>query len=315
MSDNRLKIAYMGTPDFAVPALKAINDSIHDVMCVYTQPPRPKGRGKKVQPSPVHAYAEEHWIPVRTPETLKKNEAALAEFEALRADLAIVAAYGLILPKRILDAPKYGCLNIHASILPRWRGASPIQHAIWKGDEESGISIMQMDEGLDTGNVITDLMIPLEDDTTAESLHDELADISADMIVGVIDMIADIQERPHSNPQIEELSTYAPLLKKEDGKIDWNKSAQDIDRQIRALNPWPGVYTSAQEKRLKIKSAKPSDATTDKSPGTILDDDGNTACGEGTVLTLNTVQPDSAKPMDIKSAINGHYVGIGDILE
>ncbi len=303
-----LKIAYMGTPDFAVPALRALYEAGHTITCVYTQPPRPKGRGHKVQKSPVHEYAEAHDIPVFHPKSLKSAEAQ-AEFAAHDVDVAVVAAYGLILPRAVLDAPKFGCINIHASLLPRWRGASPIQHAIWKGDEKSGVSLMQMDEGLDTGPEIARAEIAITPDTNAQSLHDALSNMGGEMILQVLETLATdghIDATPQDNSQ----SSYAPLLKKTDGKIDWGSSATAIDRQIRALNPWPGTYTDG----FKIKSACLSEQTTDQPAGTIIDKSGAIACGDGSILQIKTLQPAGKKAMDFASALNGGYVTISDIL-
>lgn len=287
-----LNIIFMGTPDFAATALKALIESEHNVIAVYSQPPRPKGRGYNVQKSPVHVLAEENSIPVFTPKSLKALEQK-DEFAKHNADIAIVAAYGLLLPQAILDAPKYGCLNIHASLLPRWRGASPIQHAIWKGDEKTGVTIMQMDKGLDTGDMILKGEIPITSDTTAVTLHDELAKMGADLTLKVLS--SDLP--PHAEKQDDTLSTYAPLLKKSDGHIDWNQSANEIDRQIRSLNPWPGVWAEIQGKRFKILEAEP----TAKSYQTI-------ACGEATHLQIITLQPEGKKRMDLNSAINGGYI-------
>jgi len=258
----------MGTPDFAVPALKAIHQSAHEVIAVYTQPPRPKGRGHNVQKSPVHEYADANDIPVFTPKSLKTEEAQ-AEFAALNGDLAIVAAYGLILPSAILDAPKFGCMNIHASLLPRWRGASPIQQAIWKGDAESGVTLMQMDEGLDTGDEIAKRAVAIDDDTTAQSLHDRLADLGGEMVLDVLETMRS-KTAIQATPQNNDLSTYAPMLTKDDGKIAWSQPAHEIDRQIRALNPWPGTSTPA----FKNTSAAPSDTHSDAQPATIIEKTG-----------------------------------------
>lgn len=297
-----LRIIFMGTPDFSVQALQALIDSPHVVVGVYTQPPRPKGRGHKVIPSPVDHLASTHDIPVYTPESLK-SAGAQEEFKSLNADVAVVAAYGLILPKAILDAPRYGCLNIHASLLPRWRGASPIQHAIWQGDHETGITIMQMDEGLDTGDMIAKRSVAITSDTTTSVLHDQLSALGAEMITKTIGQLAG-DALPPAEPQHNEQSSYAPMLQKSDGHIDWTRPAVEIDRQIRALNPWPGTFTDD----FKIKSAVLSDQTTDKVPGTILDKKGHIACGDGSVLQLMQIQPPGKQAMDFVSALNGGYV-------
>ncbi|NCT41305.1 MAG: methionyl-tRNA formyltransferase [Alphaproteobacteria bacterium] len=306
-----LRIAFMGTPDFSVPALAALHEGPHDIVCVYSQPPRPKGRGHKVQPSPVHAYADQHGIPVYHP-TSFKPQAQKDTFADHNLDVAVVVAYGLILPQAVLDAPKYGCINIHGSLLPRWRGASPIQRSIWEGDAETGVTLMQMDQGLDTGPEIAKQSIAITKDTTAQTLHDALSQLGSDMIVGAMDTLAKNGNLP-STPQDDSLSNYAPLLTKEDGKIDWSQSAQQIDRQIRALNPWPGTYTGQGQERIKIQSADINAEKSDKPAGTILDKKGNVACGQGTILTLKSIQPPGKKSMDFASALNGNYVAIGDI--
>lgn len=313
MTDNRLKIIFMGTPDFAVPALQALIDSGHDVVAVYSQPPRPKGRGQKVQKSPVHLVADDHDIPVFTPKSLKNKEAQ-QEFSTLNADVAVVAAYGLILPTPVLDAPKHGCINIHGSLLPRWRGAAPIQYAIWKGDTESGIAIMQMEKGLDTGPVISMESTPITAETTAQSLHDALSEMGARMIVETMDVLADKQS-VETTPQDDSLSTYASMLSRDDGRVDWSQDAADIDRQIRALTPWPSVSTTTpDEKRLKIHQAILHDSDNDAVPGTLLDKNGLVQCGHKTALQLLSVQPENARAMDIASAVNGHYLTVGDKL-
>jgi methionyl-tRNA formyltransferase len=304
----------MGTPDFAVPALQELIDSRHDVVAVYTQPPRPKGRGQKVQPSPIHEVAEARNIPVFTPKSLRKDEAARMEFAAHTADVAVVAAYGLLLPLEVLKAPKYGCLNVHASLLPRWRGASPIQHAIWTGDAESGISIMQMEEGLDTGPVIARRAVPIRAETTAQSLHDELAALGAALMLEVLERIA-AGKTLAPEKQDDNAATYAPMLTKDSGRIDWRQTAVEIDRQIRALNPWPGVWTmTAEDKRLKIMGAELVDETFTEPPGTLADRLGHVACGGDTCVRLKTVQPENAKTMDIVSAFNGGYLAPDEML-
>ncbi|MDD9899745.1 MAG: methionyl-tRNA formyltransferase [Alphaproteobacteria bacterium] len=302
-----LKVIFMGTPVFAVAALDALYEAGHDIVCVYSQPPRPAGRGHKVQLSPVHKRAEELGIPVRTPVSLKKDADARADFAALGADVAVVAAYGLILPQAVLDAPKFGCLNIHASLLPRWRGAAPIQRAILAGDTMSGICIMQMDAGLDTGDVILRDTVPIKDITTASTLHDALAAQGAGLVVKVLDGIDTLPR----TPQVEEGTTYAKMLSKEDGRIDWTQTAIEIERQLRALNPWPGVWCMRNGKRLKVLEAEIADGS--GKPGAILHRDLIVACGEG-ALKLTRVQPQDKKPMDGLSYVNGLHLNVGDVL-
>ena len=304
MSGKQLKIIFMGTPDFAVPALEALHEAGHEIVAVYSQPPRPKGRGQQVQKSPVQVYAESKSIPVFHPKTLKTNEAQL-EFAGHHADVAVVAAYGLILPKAVLDAPKYGCINIHASLLPRWRGAAPIQYAIWSGDRETGITLMQMDEGLDTGAVISMERIAITDKTTSSSLHDELAALGGKMIVKAMRELAKTGALK-STPQDED-STYASMLKKENGRIKWTLSAVMIDRQIRALNPWPGTWAEFESKRIRILEAEISPAK--GNPGEILDRHGNIGHG----LKILKIQPEGKSAMDFAAAVNGGYLKVGGI--
>ncbi len=291
MANNRLQIVFMGTPEFSVRALDALIKT-HDVIAVYSQPPRPKGRGQQVQKSPVHELAEKNNIPVFTPLSFKKDPAAVEEFKKLDADVAVVAAYGLILPQVVLDAPKRGCLNIHASLLPRWRGASPIQHAIWKGDKTSGVTIMRMELGLDTGPMLSKREIGI-DGMTATSLHDALSEMGAEMIVDILS-----REIPAGEKQDDAQSVYAPMLKKKDGLIDWSNTAVEIDRQVRALNPWPGTYTAINGKRLKILSGSVTE-----SAGT-----GRISCGGNSFYQIEMLQPENSKAMDVKSAINGKYL-------
>ena len=306
-----LRIGFMGTPDFALEALKAIYDKTdHEIVCVYSQPPRPKGRGHKLTPSPVHAFAEQNGIAVFHPKSLKTTEAQ-EEFAAQNLDIAVVAAYGLILPKAVLDAPKYGCINIHASLLPRWRGASPIQRAIWEGDPQSGVTIMQMDEGLDTGPEILKEAIDLDPTETAQSLHDKLAEMGGRMAITVLEQLASngqvtIQE------QKNDMATYAHLLKKQDGDVDWSKTAFEIDRQVRALNPWPGVRGIIDGQEFKILQAKPcvEDTIKNQPVGSVLDKDGHIQCGDHTVLQIKKIQPVGKKPMDFASAVNGGYIAV-----
>ena len=308
-----LRIAFMGTPDFAVPALKSLISSRHKIVCVYSQPPRPKGRGQHVQESPVHEAAKAAGIEVRTPINFKKDS-DIAEFMALELDVAIVAAYGLILPKAILDAPHYGCLNIHASLLPRWRGAAPIQRAILEGDSETGITIMQMDVGLDTGAMIKKKAGPIRPSTTSQSLHDMLSVIGGSLLGDVIEELSQ-KGALELTPQPDTGSTYAKMLKKEEGRIDWNKPAVFIDRQIRSLNPWPGTWCeSGKGRRVKILEAIVMPSKSDEPAGSVLNEDGVVVCGDNTTLKLETVQPESKKPMSISEAMRGGYIAVGRTL-
>ncbi len=310
---NPLRTVFMGTPDFAIPALKMLIRSGHHLVCVFTQPPKPKGRGHRLSRSPVYELAEEHKIPIHTPASLKKEGDYYYRLAGMDIDVIVVAAYGLILPARILDIPKYGCLNIHASLLPRWRGASPIQQAILHGDRETGVCIMRMNEGLDTGDVVACRSVALDEHTTAPVLHDQLAMLGAEMIKDSLRQISVGHQLPAS-PQAKEGSTYAPILSRDSGKIEWENPAEQIDRQLRALHPWPGVWTGCNGRRIKILRAEVADGGNGQNPGTLLDRSGLVACGQGTALRILELQPPGKKPMDIPSAVNGGYLRSGDIL-
>jgi methionyl-tRNA formyltransferase len=271
----------MGSPEFAVPALRALHAAGHDIARVYSQPPRPAGRGHKVTLSPVHAAADALGLPVRTPARLKRDAAEHAAFAALDLDAAVVAAYGLILPPDMLDAPRLGCINVHASLLPRWRGAAPIQAAILAGDTETGITIMRMDAGLDTGPMLLRETVPIGARTTTSELHDALAACGARLIVQAL------ADPPRAVPQPEAGATYAARLTKADGKLDWTRDADALDRQVRALNPWPGTYSSLGDETIKILAAHPCRGG--GAPGQILDADFTVACGTG-ALRIERVQ-------------------------
>jgi methionyl-tRNA formyltransferase len=270
-----LRLAFMGTPDFAVPTLAELVAQGHDIACVYSQPPRPKGRGLESEPSPIHKFALTSQLAVRTPLTLKDK----AQQEALRAldlDAAIVVAYGLLLPKPILDAPKLGCFNLHASLLPRWRGAAPIQRAIMEGDAETGVMVMRMEEGLDTGPVLMAERTKIGRKTTGE-LHGELARLGADLTVRAMSALE--RGSVTETPQAAEGVTHAKKILKDDARIDWTKPAHEIDCLIRGLSPLPGAWTMANGERLKILYAEPAEGR--GTPGEILDDKLTIACGEG----------------------------------
>lgn len=297
----------MGTPDFAVAALDALVAAGHEIACVYCQPPRPAGRGHKLQPSAVQRRAEALGLPVRTPLSFKKDAAARADFAALNLDVAVVAAYGLILPEEVLNAPRLGCINIHASLLPRWRGAAPIQRAILAGDGKTGISIMQMDKGLDTGPVFLMGETPITPQTTASTLHDALAALGGKLIVEALERLDTLT----AVPQTDEGAIYAPMLKKEEGRVDWTRSAPEIARQIRALNPWPGVWCQHGAERLKILEAEAVEG--DGAPGAIVGKELVVACGAG-ALKLNVVQPEGRKAMDGAAFANGARLTDGERL-
>lgn len=305
-----LRVIFMGTPDFAAQALQALIASNHDVVAVYSQPPRPKGRGQQIQKSPVHELAERHNIPVCTPKNFKE-EKDRATFAAWQADIAVVAAYGLILPQAILDAPQYGCLNIHGSLLPRWRGAAPIHRAILAGDEKTGITIMQMEAGLDTGPMILMEETPIGTQVDTGALHDTLAAMGADMIVRVLNDLRMTSAVP-SAPQPDEGVTYAEKVSKDEAKIDWTQSAQAVDRMIRAFHPFPGAWCLMPDgARLKIGAATLSNG--EGSAGAVLNAQGDVACGSG-AIRLVSVQPEGKKPMDTASAFNGGYLISGALL-
>lgn len=304
------KIIFMGTPVFAVAALDALHAAGHEIIAAYSQPPRPAGRGHKLQPSPVQQRAEFLGIPVYHPLSLKKDADARNAFKALAAtaDVAVVAAYGLILPQDVLDAPKHGCINIHGSLLPRWRGAAPIQRAILAGDAETGICIMQMEAGLDTGPVLLKDSLAITKDTTASTLHDKLAAMGGRLIVETMEKLETL--KPQIQP--EEGVTYAHMLSKDDGRVDWTKSAEEIERQLRALTPWPGVWCMQGEQRLKILAAEIASASTGK-PGEILDRQLTVSCGKD-ALRLLVVQPQNRNAMDNVAFFNGNFAAIGDAL-
>jgi methionyl-tRNA formyltransferase len=298
----------MGTPDFSVPALTALIEAGHDVVAVYSQPPRPAGRGYKERPSAVHAAATERGIEVCTPVSLKSAEVQ-AEFVALDLDIAVVVAYGLILPKAILEAPRLGCLNIHASLLPRWRGAAPIQRAILAGDTESGVTIMQMDEGLDTGAMLLVKKLPIQSTTTAGSLHDALSGLGAEMIVPAVEGVAAATLSPAAQPG--DGVTYAAKIARDEARIDWTKSAVEIDRQIRAFAPVPGAWFQNANERIKILAATPT--TTKGEPGTVTDAMPTIACGDGGLI-LTRVQREGKGPMAIGDFLRGYALPPGSRL-
>jgi len=299
-----MRLIFMGTPDFSVPALRALVEAGHDVVAVYSQPPRPAGRGQSVRPSAVHQAALDLGIEVRTPVRVRRDPQAHADFAALNADAAIVAAYGLILPAEMLNAPRLGCLNIHASLLPRWRGAAPIQAAVLHGDASSGVSIMQMDEGLDTGAVLAEEAIALDEQTTAASLHDALSAMGGRMVV-------DVLANPRAAvPQPTDGVTYAPRLTRDDGRIDWAQGAVQIDRQIRGLTPWPGTWTTLDGTVIKIGAAQRLTTTHAEQPGRTLDDALTVACGEGAIRITQLQRPGRGM-MAARDFLRGHPVARG----
>jgi len=290
-----MRVVFMGTPDFSVPALEALVEAGHEIVCVYSQPPRPAGRGQKDRPSPVEARALALGLPVRHPERLRTQEAQ-AEFAALDADVAVVVAYGLILPQPVLDAPRLGCLNIHASLLPRWRGAAPIHRAILSGDAETGVCIMQMEAGLDTGPVLKRAALPIGAEDTTGALHDRLAALGAGLIVDTLAALP-----LPADPQPETGVTYAAKIDKAEARIDWTRPAVEIDRQIRGLSPFPGAWCDAAGERIKLLASRLCDGA--GAPGQVLE--GLTiACGSGAV-EVTLAQRSGKRPMPAGEFLRG----------
>ncbi len=293
-----LRLAFMGTPDFAVPTLAELIAQGHDIACVYSQPPRPKGRGMALEPGPVHKFALAHKLPVRTPLSLKNTEQQEL-FASLDIDAAIVVAYGLLLPKPVLDAPRLGCFNLHGSLLPRWRGAAPIQRAIMAGDAETGVMVMRMEEGLDTGPVLMAERTTIGRKTAGE-LSDQLSRLGADLMVRALGALE--RGQVSETPQPDEGVTYAKKILKEEARIDWTKSAREIDWLIRGISPFPGAWTEAKGERLKILYAEPVSGT--GAPGEVLGNDLTVACGEG-ALRLIKVQRAGSRAMDAADLLKG----------
>jgi len=300
-----MRVIFMGTPEFSVPVLDALIAAGHEIAAVYTQPPRPAGRGKKDRPSPVQARAEALGLNVRHPKTLRDINAQ-EEFAALNADVAVVVAYGLILPQAVLDAPARGCLNIHASLLPRWRGAAPIQRAIMAGDAETGVCIMQMEAGLDTGPVLLRRAIPIGVEDTAGELHDRLSALGAGAIT---EALANLDRlTPEAQPQ--DGVTYAEKIDKAEARVDWTHPAPHIDRQIRGLSPFPGAWTMIGGKRVKLLRCRL--AKGNAPPGTVLD--GLTiACGQGAV-EITELQPEGKPRMAAEAYLRGARIAPGVVL-
>jgi methionyl-tRNA formyltransferase len=295
-----MRVIFMGTPAFSVPVLDALTDAGHEIVAVYCQPPRPAGRGKKDRPSPVQIRAEERGFPVRTPNTLRDFD-TVAAFAALYADVAVVVAYGLLLPQAILNAPKHGCLNIHASLLPRWRGAAPIHRAIMAGDVETGICIMQMDAGLDTGDLLLREVIPILPEETTGGLHDRLSTLGAAMIVNALVGL----DRLEPTPQSAEGVTYASKIDKSEGRVDWTRPALEIDRQIRGLSPFPGAWCLVGEERVRLLRSRVVRGA--GAPGSVL---GGfvVACGEGAV-EVTEVQREGKRAMPVAEVLRGLDLG------
>jgi methionyl-tRNA formyltransferase len=295
----------MGSAGFSVPTLRALLEAGHRVVGVYTQPPRPAGRGHRERLSPVHAFAADHRLDVRTPTSLK-GEDEQRGFASLAADAAVVAAYGLILPAPVLAAPRLGCFNVHASLLPRWRGAAPIQRAILAGDDETGVTIMQVDEGLDTGPILLVGRTPVTAETTAETLHDTLAEIGAGLMVEALDGV--VAGTLTARPQPEVGAIYARKLERDEGRLDWTRPASELERAVRALNPWPGVWFEYRDERIRVLAAEAGVASAE--PGTVVDGRLTIGCGEGVLRPLR-VQRAGRAPVDTDAFLRGFSVPEG----
>ncbi len=311
-----MRLIFMGTPAFAVPSLATLVASGYDIAAVYTQPPRPSGRGYKLTPSPIHDFADAHGLEVRHPENFKDTGEREA-FAALEADVAIVVAYGLILPKAILEAPTNGCLNVHGSLLPRWRGAAPIQRAIMAGDAVTGVQVMQMEKGLDTGPVLLSETIPIADDDTAASLGERLAHLGADLLPRVLGALARGGLTPR--PQAEEGVVYAHKITAEEAKIDWSQDAAQVDAHVRGLTPVPGAWTPLVRDdktiRLKIKSGHPTNGPATEAPGTVMGADGNgiiVATGDNAAYAITHLQRPGKAAQDADSFLRGWPITPGE---
>lgn len=299
----------MGTPEFAVPALTKLINSNHQVVAVFTQKPKAKGRGLLEAKSPVHQLALKHQIPVYIPSTLRNEETANL-INNIAADIIVVIAYGFIVPKNILEAKKYGCLNIHPSDLPRHRGAAPLQRTIIEGDRKSSVCIMQMDEGLDTGDILMKEDFDLEDRVTLKELHDKCANLGAELLIKTLANIDDIVPKPQQSDGV----TYAHKLTKEDGKINWQDSAYTIDCKIRGMNPWPSVYFSYNGKMIKILESDYLDKFHDFIPGTIINKNLEIACGKG-MLVIKRLQQEGKKALSTEEFLRGTNILTGVVLE
>ncbi|ASB72710.1 TPA: methionyl-tRNA formyltransferase [Enterobacter hormaechei subsp. hoffmannii] len=298
-----LRIIFAGTPDFAARHLDALLTSGHQIVGVFTQPDRPAGRGKKLMPGPVKVLAETHGVPVFQPASLRpeENQKLVAD---LNADVMVVVAYGLILPKAVLDMPRLGCVNVHGSLLPRWRGAAPIQRALWAGDAETGVTIMKMDIGLDTGDMLYKLACPITAEDTSATLYDKLADLGPQGLIETLQQLADNTATPEV--QDEAQVTYAEKLSKEEARIDWSLSAAQLERCIRAFNPWPMSWLMIDEQPVKVWKASVINGNASAEPGTIIDASKNgiqVATGEG-ILNLESLQPAGKKAMSAQDLLN-----------
>ncbi|MEK6600085.1 MAG: methionyl-tRNA formyltransferase [Deltaproteobacteria bacterium] len=311
--DKRLRIVFMGTPEFAVPSLRALIGIGENVIAIVTQPDKPRGRGKKLTPPPVREAALKHNIPVFQPEKIK-DETFITAIRNFSPDVIAVVAYGKILPKTILDIPPKGCINVHASLLPKYRGAAPINWAIINGEKETGITTMLLDEGMDTGDMLLTEKVEIRDDDTASSLYDRLKYIGADLLIKTIKGIKSETIRPI--PQDDSQATYAPMLKKEDGRIDWTMKAEEIKNLIRGSNPWPGAYTRWDGKQIKIFKAE-VEAGVKEEPGTVINISTEgifVATGKG-ILLIKELQPENKNRMTASEFIKGYRIVKGQIFD
>jgi methionyl-tRNA formyltransferase len=306
-----LALVFMGTPDFAATILAALIAAGHGILAAYTQPPRPVGRGHRPQPSPVQALAERNAIPVKSPPSLRSPETQ-AEFAALGSDLAVVAAYGLILPAVMLRTPRFGCINVHASLLPRWRGAAPIQRALLAGDSETGVTIMRMEEGLDTGPILLQRAVPIGPGASAMGLSAELARIGAGLVCEAIEAVRDGRLNPRSQPVLG--VTYAPKISRDEGWLDWRLQAAALERQVRALDPWPGSFFAVRGERIRVLAAAVLPAAgAPRPPGVVLDDRLTIACGAGALRPLRLQRPGRA-PVETPAFLRGFPIPAGTLL-
>ena len=299
-----MRIVFMGTPAFAVPTLLALHEAGHEIVAAYTQPPRPAGRGKQERKSPVHLAAEKLGVPVCHPASLRDLDTQ-ADFFAHEAELGVVVAYGLILPKAILDAPTQGCLNVHASLLPHWRGAAPIQRAILAGDSVTGVTIMRMEEGLDTGPMLATARVPIEDKTAGE-LTDELAEIGAALLVETVADLDQLEARPQPTG-----ATYAEKITKLETRLDWDKPAERLEREVRAFAPFPGSWFELDGERIKVLRARVIGVN--GATGTVLDNELSVACGNAALRPV-LVQPAGKQPMEAEAFLRGKPVPVGTVL-
>ena len=305
-----MNLVFMGTPAFAATILGALIEAGHSILAVYSQPPRPAGRGHHLQPSPVQLVAQRHRFEVRCPARLRDEEVQ-AEFSALGAEAAIVAAYGLILPRAMLAAPRHGCINVHASLLPRWRGAAPIERALLAGDAETGITIMQMEEGLDTGPILMQDGFPIGHDSTAAGLTEALARLGGELIIKSLDETA--RGRLTSRPQPREGVTYAPKILREEGRLDWRLSAEELERRVRAFDPRPGASFESRGEHIRVLAAAAVPNTPGEPPGTVLDDRLSVACGSGALRPLRLQRPGRA-PLATDAFLRGCPIPAGTLL-